>query len=269
MSKEETKRNIDKKTFRIMFLRSFLLQGTWNYINGQGAGVCYTMIPFLKKLYPNKEDRDKRVEALKRSISYINITPAFSTYLFGILAKMEEKNSKDPTFDSNSINALKTSLMGSISAIGDSFTWGTVRVISVAIGIGLASQGSLLGPVLFLILYNIPMIFTRYYGLKLGYSVGAKFLEKANDSGLISVVTRAAVILAMIMIGALIYNSVTISLNGILFSLQGILDQVLVGILPLSATIICFILLKKKVNSDRIMVALIIISFALSYFKLA
>lgn len=86
-----TKTKENKKLFNKVFWRSFLIQGSWNYISGQGIGILCMLTPFIKKIYPNPEDKPKRVEALKRHQTYINMTPAFSTFLVGILASMEEK----------------------------------------------------------------------------------------------------------------------------------------------------------------------------------
>ena len=44
--------------------------------------------------------------------------------------------------------------MGPLSGIGDSFFWGILRVIA-GIGISLASTGSPLGAIVFLLLYNV------------------------------------------------------------------------------------------------------------------
>ena len=45
--------------------------------------------------------------------------------------------------------------MGPLSGIGDSFFWGILRVIAAGIGISLASTGSPLGAIVFLLLYNV------------------------------------------------------------------------------------------------------------------
>lgn len=42
--------------------RHQFLQGSWNYERMQNGGWCYSIIPAIKKLYPNKEDK---VAALK------------------------------------------------------------------------------------------------------------------------------------------------------------------------------------------------------------
>ena len=96
MTKQKTitasKQLMDKKTFRKIFWRSFLLQGSWNYINGAGVGALYMILPFIRKLYPNPEDKNERISALKRGLAYFNITPAIAPFPMGIAASMEEQN---------------------------------------------------------------------------------------------------------------------------------------------------------------------------------
>ncbi len=50
--------------------------------------------------------------------------------MVGISGAMEEENAKNKEFDANSINAVKSSLMGPVSGIGDSFFWGTLKLIA-------------------------------------------------------------------------------------------------------------------------------------------
>ncbi|BBM18412.1 MULTISPECIES: PTS system mannose/fructose/sorbose family transporter subunit IID [Enterococcaceae] len=265
---------MDKQTFRKMFLRSFLLQGTWNYINGAGIGACYMMIPFIKKLYPNPEDKEKRTAALKRGMGYFNITPAVAPFPLSIASRMEEENKVTTEFDPNSINAVKASLMGPLSGIGDSLFWGTIRVIAAGIGISLAETGNVLGPIIFLILYNIPNILTRWYGLKLGYNLGGDFIKKAYENGMIAILTKSAGILGMVMVGAMIFTTVTVTtplkfqMGEMTFKLQEVLDQIMLGILPLGITLGCFTLIRKKVSPNKIIVLMVILSFVLSALKI-
>lgn len=261
-----------KKIFNKVFWRSFTLSGTWNYINAQGVAFLYCMHPFINAVYKKKEDR---VAAMKRHMSYFNITPAIVTFPLGIAGSMEEENASKPDFDISSINAIKASLMGPLSGIGDSFFWGTIRVIAAGIGISLAQKGNPLGPVLFLLLYNIPYFIIKYYSLRLGYNLGGQFVKKAYENGLIEIITRAAGILGLMMVGAMIYSNVSFSttlhftLGDMKFELQKILDQILKGILPLGATMGCFILLRKKISANKIIVGILILSIILSFCKIA
>ncbi|MGL6207794.1 MAG: PTS system mannose/fructose/sorbose family transporter subunit IID [Lactobacillus panisapium] len=278
MTKQKTitasKQLMDKKTFRKIFWRSFLLQGSWNYINGAGVGALYMILPFIRKLYPNPEDKNERISALKRGLAYFNITPAIAPFPMGIAASMEEQNKEISDFDPSSINAVKASLMGPLSGIGDSLFWGTIRVIAAGIGISLAKAGNILGPILFLVIYNVPNLLGRYYGLKYGYELGGEFIQKAYANGLMKIITKAAGILGMIMVGAMTYSTVTLKtilkfkMGSMTFNLQQILDQIMLGIIPLTVTLGTFWLIRKKVSANKIILLMVILSFALSALKI-
>lgn len=278
MTKQKTitasKQLMDKKTFRKIFWRSFLLQGSWNYINGAGVGALYMILPFIRKLYPNPEDKNERISALKRGLAYFNITPAIAPFPMGIAASMEEQHKEISDFDPSSINAVKASLMGPLSGIGDSLFWGTIRVIAAGIGISLAKAGNILGPILFLVIYNVPNLLARYYGLKYGYELGGEFIQKAYANGLMKIITKAAGILGMIMVGAMTYSTVTLKtilkfkMGSMTFNLQQILDQIMLGIIPLTVTLGTFWLIRKKVSANKIILLMVILSFALSALKI-
>lgn len=278
MTKQKTitasKQLMDKKTFRKIFWRSFLLQGSWNYINGAGVGALYMILPFIRKLYPNPEDKNERISALKRGLAYFNITPAIAPFPMGIAASMEEQNKEISDFDPSSINAVKASLLGPLSGIGDSLFWGTIRVIAAGIGISLAKAGNILGPILFLVIYNVPNLLARYYGLKYGYELGGEFIQKAYANGLMKIITKAAGILGMIMVGAMTFSTVTLKtilkfkMGSMTFNLQQILDQIMLGIIPLTVTLGTFWLIRKKVSANKIILLMVILSFALSALKI-
>ena len=83
------------------------------------VGYCKGMLPVLQKLYPDKKELR---EAMKRHLELFNVTPAILTFVLGISIAMEEQRAKDPEhFDTKSINAVRTALMGPLSGIGDGF----------------------------------------------------------------------------------------------------------------------------------------------------
>src|SRR5699024_8399914 len=99
----------------------------------------YALIPILKKLYTTK---DKIADALKRHLEFFNTTPHIVTLILGINAAMEEENAHDEHFDVTAIDSIKTSLMGPLAGLGDSFFWGTLRLIATGIGTSLAVKGN-------------------------------------------------------------------------------------------------------------------------------
>ncbi|GAA1488026.1 PTS system mannose/fructose/sorbose family transporter subunit IID [Brachybacterium sacelli] len=250
---------IDKKTLRSVFWRSFALQGAFNYERMQNLGYAYAMIPVLRKLYQTEQ---ARAQGLQRHLTFFNTTPAVSPAIMGISAAMEEQNAKDPkNFDTSSINAVKAALMAPVAGIGDSLFWGTLRVIAAGIGISLASQGNVLGPILFMVLYNVPHLLTRYYGLRLGYRFGNEALEKMSASGAMERVMSIANIIGMMVVGGMvatllsITTTVTFSLEESSVEIQEILDQILPSMLPLAAVMIIFLLIRRKVSVTRITLA--------------
>ena len=171
---------ITKGDFWKVFFRSCTLDSAWNYERQQHLMYCYMMIPVLKRLY--KDDKDGMSEALQRHLEFMSCTPHLVTLLAGISATMEEQNVKDPNFDATSISAVKTSLMGPMAGLGDSFFWGTLLTIAVGIGVSFAQQGSIMGPILFLMIINIPGFLARYFCLKFGFQYGVKFFADMSNS---------------------------------------------------------------------------------------
>ena len=111
----------DKKMLKKVFWRTMTLSSTYNYERMQGLGYVYTMIPVIKRYYKNEEDR---IEAYKRHYELFNTTPTMGGFITGLSTSMEKEASEDPTFDKNSINAVKLSLMGPFAGITeDHYAW--------------------------------------------------------------------------------------------------------------------------------------------------
>ncbi|AEB07383.1 PTS system IID component, Man family [Coriobacterium glomerans PW2] len=242
---------ITRRDMRKVFWRSFPLQASFNYERMQNIGFCYAMIPVLRRLYP---ERDQAARALKRHLSFFNTTPQVVTFITGVAIALEEENvsaeRQGRPFDIESIAAIKAALMGPLAGIGDSFFWGTFRVIATGVGCGLASGGSPLGPILFLLIFNIPHVLSCWWGLDIGYRSGVGFIESAESSGVIEKLMGAAKVMGLCVVGAMIASMVTFStplvvaIGQTTIKVQDIFDQILPSILPLALTFACYVLLK-------------------------
>lgn len=133
---------ITNKELRKVFTRSCTLDSAWNYERQQNLMYCYTMLPVLKKLYG--DNKEKMASAMQRHLEFMSCTPHIVTLLAGITAAMEEENAKDENFDPSSISAVKTSLMGPMAGIGDSFFWGTLLTLPSVSVFPLPSRAALL-----------------------------------------------------------------------------------------------------------------------------
>lgn len=193
-----------------VFWRSFTMEWAWNYERQMNLGYCFSMTPVLKKLYGNS--KKKLSEAYQRHLEFYNVTPWISTFPLGLSAAMEEQNAADENFATKTINDVKVALMGPLSGLGDSFFWGTLRVIATGIGTSMAIKGNILGPILFLLIFNVPAIAARYYGLFAGYKLGASFVEKVQKSGLMDKLSFGASVLGLAVVGAMVATMVTIKM---------------------------------------------------------
>lgn len=259
----------DKKMLNGIFLRSFtVFASRAGATKTHAPGFMYSILPALDRYY--KDDPEGHKEAMQRHTTWYNITQNVGTFVMGLVASMEKKNAEDPDFDSDSIVALKTSLMGPLSGIGDSIFWGVLRVIAAGIGISLASQGSIFGPLLFLIIYNVPAILTRYYLTYMGFTLGDTFIQDMYNSGSMKLLNKAASTLGLMMIGCMTATMVSFKSKlaipiqgGKPIEIQTYLDQLWQGIVPLAVTLGCYWLLSKKVNVNWILLGVLVLAIVL------
>lgn len=253
----------DKNMLKKMFWHSWTLFSSFTMVKMQGYGFEYAMFPAIKRFYQNNQEEQRK--AVERHSSFFNCTYETAPFIMGLSAAMEKQNSIDPNFDPESINALKASLMGPLSGIGDSIFWGTLRLVAAGIAIPLAIQGSILAPIVFLLIYEVPSIIVRWQLLKIGYTSGEVFIQKSSKSGLISKITNLATVVGMMMIGAMTASSVTITtplkwvMKGTTLNVQNILNGIMPGLLPLLITLVVFYLIRKKVKAIYLLFGIMIL----------
>ena len=251
-SGEETGTLMTPDVYRSMFFRQFTSQCSQSYDKMMAYGFMYTLEKPLRKIYPDDEDFYR---ALDRHTEFFNMTPHVLPFVAGLSVSMEEQAARDPSFDISSVNAVKVGLMGPLSGIGDSFYWGTFRVVAAGIGIGLAATGNPLGPIIYALIYTVVNVLTRIVSAHLGYNLGTKFLEQSAQSNLMNRLTDAAGVLGMTVVGAMIATMVSLNTSLVFtfgeseVALQAIFDDILLGILPMAATFICLWLYKRNVKT--------------------
>ena len=198
---------LSKKDRMDVCWRHQFLQGSWNYERMQNGGWCYSIIPAIKKLYSKEEDR---AAALKRHLEFYNTHPYVSAPVMGVTLALEEERANGMPVDDQTVQGVKVGMMGPLAGVGDPVFWFTVRPILGALGASLALSGSIVGPLLFFVVWNLVRIAFLWYTQEFGYKVGTSI---ANDmsGGLLGKVTEGASILGMFIIGALVQRWVSIS----------------------------------------------------------
>lgn len=251
-----------KQDYSSIFWRSFAIQSSWSFDKMMAYGYMYAIEKPLRKIYP---DDDDFYAALKRHTETFNITPHVSPFVMSLGVAMEEEHAKEENFDTDSINTVKVGLMGPLSGIGDSFFWGTFRVIAAGIGIGIAANGSPLGALVYFLLYTAIHFVTKILAGKYGYKVGVSFLDNASENHMMEKLSYGASILGMIVIGAMVASQVSLettlsfTLSGAETALQSVFDQIFPGLLPLGATFLCVWLYKKNIKTIYIILGIILL----------
>ena len=177
-----TKNKITYFTLFKVFLRSFLIQAVWNYQSMQSIGFCFALSPVGKKLFRSNEQRK---EFYNRHLNFFNAHPYFSSFALGAITKIEEELSNKENPDYEIISRFKNALIGPLGAIGDQLVWATIKPTSILIGlIGVVFivdvQTKIYFIFLLLIIYNIPHIYIRLFGIFKGYNEGIEVSKVLN-----------------------------------------------------------------------------------------
>ncbi|CCI87075.1 PTS system mannose/fructose/sorbose family transporter subunit IID [Lactobacillus gigeriorum] len=283
--------------FSVMWHSQFL-QGSWNYERMQNGGYVYSLIPALRKLYPNKEDM---AAALQRHLVFFNTHPYIAAPVLGVTLALEEDKANGVNVQDEAIQGVKVGMMGPLAGVGDPVFWFTVRPIVGALGASMAIQGNILGPILFFVIWNLIRLGFLWYTQEFGYKAGSAITNDMSG-GMLKKVTRGASMMGMFVLGSLIERWVSIKFTPIVSqtpiqkggyiewdklasggkgiqeallqwnmgngkaltnvkttTLQNNLDQLIPGLAGLLLTFLCMWLLKKKVSPIWIIIGIFVV----------
>lgn len=263
----------EKKRLWQFFWRTWAIQASWNYEGQMNLGFLYSIAPTLDRIYADDSDPEileRKKEAYHRHTALYNITQQLNSFVLGIAASMEEEYGRNPKeFNPEVINNLKVSLMGPLSGIGDSLLEGTLRIISFGLGASLAAQGSILGPILALLISGVPKALITWFGGKLGYTLGTDYVKQLQG-GIMDKVMYVAGVVGLMTVGAMIATMVGITTplqfqDGAVV-LQDVLDGIFPSMIPFGIAMLFYWLLKKKVSLGVLLLGGIVVSLICSFF---
>jgi len=252
----------------IMFLHA-----SYNYERLQGLGFAHAISPVIEYLYKKREDR---AAALKRHTAFFNTEPQFGALVPAVVITMEEERAAGAAISDEAISGVKSGLMGPLAGVGDSLLQGVIVPLLLSLGIGLAQQGNLAGPILYVLLISIVVWGTSYGFWSLGYRLGKAAVSRILSSGWVPVVTEAATVVGLAVVGALAATTVQFSTPAEIVvgparvSLQtDVLDMILRGVLPLVVVCLVWWLLYKGFSPMRVVGVLFGLGVDMAYLGLA
>ena len=258
----------DKKLSKAALNKSFR---NWYYGNltcfsqehMQTFGYLVSMLPIVEELY---DDPKEQKDALMTYSAFFNTEPQIGTMVVGITAGLEEARANGEPVNDDAINGIRAGLMGPLAGLGDSLIVGTLIPILLGIALGLSTDGSPLGAIFYIVVWNLLMFFGMKYAYKQGYELGGKAVEalvgpKANA------LRDSIVMVGTMVIGAVAATWVSISLSANLVlpggtAFQATLDGIFPKLLSMVFVVFCWwCMTKKKINPVVTMLILVVIAF--------
>lgn len=181
---------IDVKTAIKLVVRSLFIDSAWNFQKHQNIGFIYVILNFLKGLYVKRE---LIIPAMKRHTHYMSTNPFMVTAIVGVALKAE----KEMAFgrSTGDMQKLKTTMMGPLGAIGDSFFWAALKPFMMLVAVVFITifepyyKFQIIGLVFCWLVYNTIKTWIMYYGIQTGYSKGIEFLKEFKSLGLQNIVS--------------------------------------------------------------------------------
>lgn len=180
-------KELSGRTRRAVLLRSFSVQGSWNYETLIGTGFAFTLLPALRHAYDG--DEEGLSEAVRRHAEVFNSHPYLATVAAGAVSRLEADR-----VDPRVIERFKSALRGSLGSLGDQLVWLAWRPASMllALALALAGAGWGLAVAAFLLVYNALHFALRVWGFRTGLAAGLEVGKAVRSAPLQELGRRAA-----------------------------------------------------------------------------
>lgn len=164
---------------RAMLLRSFAVQGSWNYRTLIGTGLAFVLAPALREVHAG--DPAALAAATGRHAELFNSHPYLAAVAAGALARLEADGVPRET-----VERFKAALRGSLGTLGDRLVWAAWRPACALLGVALLAAGAAwwVGVAAFLLAHNALHLWLRAWGLRVGLRDGLAVARALRESPL-------------------------------------------------------------------------------------
>lgn len=156
-----------KGTLTSTVLRSFLVQGSWNYHTMLGCGFAFALLPGLRALY-GSEPAALRAAAQRHS-EHFNAHPYLAGVALGAVLKLEAEGA-----DPDTMRRFKEAVRAPLGSLGDGLVWATWLPATACAALAAYWLGlpGWMAATAFLVLYNAGHLTLRVWGLRAGLAAG-------------------------------------------------------------------------------------------------
>lgn len=262
---DEGKRLTNKDLNTIWLRWAFTHLASMSYEKLQGHAYAWSYIPFANKYY--KDDPEAKRRLLVRHSVFFNTEPQTGQIINGIVTSLEENIALGGEVSEEMPNNIKATLMGPLAGIGDSIIQGIIVPTLLSIGMSLASGGSPLGPLFYIVAYGIIGPTISYVSYRTGYKLGVGAIDVIVGENARRIMD-AFNVLGIMVVGALAAGNIALAttLNIPLGSewqpLQTTLDGVFPALLPLIAVLLTWWMLGKRQFSPTKVIVILTIAIS-------
>lgn len=254
------KKFTDKELSRISWRWVMMGQLSMNYGKMQGSGYLTTMLPVIDRLYG--DDPEARQRALVAHSQFFNCTPHMAHIILGMDIAIEENEGIEAI---STVSALKTSLMGPLSGIGDTIFAVMNSVVFGSIAATMAVDGNWIGMFIWEVWYLFVLFVLRPWFFRIGYKQGVNLVTVYSEK--LKSITKAVSTLGLIVVGSMIssmvkINFATINLFSTEFNIQADFFDKIIPYLPqgLLALLLYWIVSKRNLSTTKLII--IVIAFS-------
>jgi PTS system mannose-specific IID component len=168
-------------TLAQVYVRSFFSQGSFAFGRRQNIGFAFCLEPAGKRIWKDPEDRRR---FYLRHLEYYNGNPFMVTLVLGAVARMEERMRDGDGVGEEDINRFKLAVGQAVGSVGDRFFWRTLRPFCLVAGLAAACLFGWWGAPLFLAVFNLPVLYLKWYWLRAGYTLGPRVVIEIKNRNL-------------------------------------------------------------------------------------
>ena len=202
-------KKVSKKSLNSSFWRWFYGNLTcFSHEHMQTFGYMWSMLPIIQELY---ETKDEQAEKLQTYYPFFNTEPQIGSIVVGITAGLEEARANGAEeIDDEMINGIRAGLMGPLAGIGDSLIVGTYITVLLGIALGLAEGGSIIGPLFYIVVWNVTSIFFQKWIYNKGYELGGSAVEVIVGEQA-TALRESVIVMGQVIVGAMAGTWVSIT----------------------------------------------------------
>lgn len=190
--------HINWKALSRCYLRSQLIGSAFNTRGLQNIGLAYALEPGLQRVHAR--DAQGLQKARRRHLKLYNTHPFWNPLLVGVFLSLERKIANG-LFPASSLPKVKSTLVYTLSAIGDSFFSGSMLVTWSLLTIILLAAGQYCPAIFLGVLFFVTLQLFKLYIFYQGYAQGLIFIQNLKKWNLINWGGRLKVFNSLLALG--------------------------------------------------------------------